>query len=457
MTALTESAAQSGSPAVNSDFLGHPRGLAYIAFTEAWERFSFYGMQALLMLYMTGHLLRPGTIEHVAGIGVLRGALEGLFGPMSVQVLASSVFGLYVGLVYLTPIAGGLVGDRLIGRKRAVLAGAVTMAVGHFTLAFEAAFLMGLLALVAGSGLLKGNLAAQVGNLYGRDDRRRDSAYTVYVTAINVGAFTAPLVCGTLGELYSWHYGFAVAGFGMLISIGIYLAGSRYLPSEQLGRLREQGPRLQRGDGRILFALLIVLAITSLFWTAQAQVWNVYPLWLRDFVDRGVLGTTIPVTWFQALDSLTVLLLAPLIVLLWQIQGQRATEPGDLSKIAMGCAFYGGAYLLLMAGQLTASAGHVALAWSIGFHFLTALGYLYGAPVALALVTRAAPAAVNGMMAGAYYLGLVVGGIVSGRLARFYEPLQPAAFWGLHMVLVASGTVLLAMLRRPLARVLKVT
>ncbi len=349
MTALTESAAQSGSPAVNSDFLGHPRGLAYIAFTEAWERFSFYGMQALLMLYMTGHLLRPGTIEHVAGIAVLRGALEGLFGPMSVQ----------------------------IGRKRAVLAGAVTMAVGHFTLAFEAAFLMGLLALVAGSGLLKGNLAAQVGNLYGRDDRRRDSAYTVYVTAINVGAFTAPLVCGTLGELYSWHYGFAVAGFGMLISIGIYLAGSRYLPSEQLGRLREKGPRLQRGDGRILFA--------------------------------------------------------------------------------MGCAFYGGAYLLLMAGQLTASAGHVALAWSIGFHFLTALGYLYGAPVALALVTRAAPAAVNGMMAGAYYLGLVVGGIVSGRLARFYEPLQPAAFWGLHMVLVASGTVLLAMLRRPLARVLKVT
>ena len=450
MTVAIESASTGGSAAVTAEFLGHPRGLAYIAFTEAWERFSFYGMQALLMLYMTGHLLQAGTVGNVAGFAGLRFVLEGISGPLSPQALASSIFGLYVGLVYFTPVVGGLVGDRLLGRKRAVLSGAGLMAAGHFLLAFEAAFLPGLLTLIVGSGLLKGNLAAQVGNLYSRDDRRRDSAYTVYVTAINVGAFIAPLVCGTLGELYSWHYGFGVAGIGMLIGIGIYLSGARYLPREQLARDRQKGPSLQRGDGRVLVSLVVVLLITALFWTAQAQVWNVYPLWLRDFVDRGVNGLTVPVTWFQSLDSLTVLLAAPLIMLLWRAQGRRATEPDDLSKIALGCGFWSGAYLLLVVGQLSAHHGQVALAWPVAFHVLTALGYLYGAPVALALVTRAAPAAVNGMMAGSYYLGIFVGGILSGRLARLYEPLQPAAFWGLHMLLVGSGALLLLVLRRPL-------
>lgn len=439
-----------------SEFLGHPRGLAYIAFTEAWERFSFYGMQALLMLYMTGHLLKQGSIEHVLGLTGLRTLLEGLAGPMSTQGLASTVFGLYVGLVYLTPVAGGLIGDRLIGRKPAVLSGGALMALGHFMLAFEPAFLPGLAALIVGSGLLKGNLASQVGNLYARDDRRRDSAYTIYVTAINVGAFIAPLVCGTLGELNSWHYGFGAAGIGMLIGMAIYISGSHYLPRETLAKHRDKAPGLQPGDGRTLAALVLVLAITSLFWTAQAQVWNVYPLWLRDFVDRTVTtDLTVPVTWFQSLDSLTVLLQAPLIVLLWRAQGKRGTEPGDLSKIALGCGFWGGAYLLLTVGQLTAHGSHVALPWAVCFHVVTALGYLYGAPVALALVTRTAPAAVNSMMAGAYYLGIFVGGIFSGRLAQLYEPLGPAAFWGLHVLLSISGTLLLVLLRNPLGRALK--
>ena len=445
-----------GTPVKKSgEFLGHPRGLAYIAFTEAWERFSFYGMQALLILYMTGHLLNPGVVEGVAGFASFRAAVESVFGELSQQALASQIFGLYVGLVYLMPILGGLVGDRLTGRTRAVLAGAFLMAAGHFMMAFEALFLFALCALVMGSGLLKGNLAAQVGNLYVKDDRRRDGAYTVYVTAINVGAFLAPLVCGTLGELYGWHYGFGAAGVGMLIGIAIYLAGRRHLPPESIARA-DAGPRLVRGDGSVLFAILVLLIITSLYWTVQAQIWNVYPLWLRDHVDRGVgFGLTVPVTWFQALDSMAVLVFAPLAILLWRWQGRRGTEADDLSKITRGCAWYGGSCLLLAAGAALAGDGLVLLVWPVVFHFVVAVGYLYAAPIALSLVSRAAPAAVGAMMVGAYYLAIFVGGVFSGWLARFYEPLQPTAFWLLHAAIGGAGAILIFALRSWFLRILR--
>jgi POT family proton-dependent oligopeptide transporter len=214
-----------GSPPLQRTFFGHPRGLAYIVFAEGWERFSFYGMQALLVLYMTGQLLKAGSVENIAGFAGFRSLLEGALGPLSTQALASQIFGLYIALVYFFPIVGGLIGDRLTGRTRAVIAGAVLMAIGHFLMVFESAFLMALAALIFGSGLLKGNLAAQVGDLYDKADSRRDSAFSMYCLAINVGAFVAPLVCGTLGELYGWHYGFGVAGIGMLVGIAIYMSG----------------------------------------------------------------------------------------------------------------------------------------------------------------------------------------------------------------------------------------
>ncbi len=432
----------------------HPRGLAYIAFTEAWERFSFYGMQALLVLYMAGHLLQPGVIEQVAGFGSLRVGIEAVFGTLSTQALASQIFGLYIGLVYFMPIFGGLLGDRVIGRRRAVLLGAGAMAVGHFLMAFEAAFLP---ALIVGSGLLKGNLAAQVGALYAKDDRRRDSAYTTYCTAINVGAFVVPLVCGTLGEFYGWHYGFGAAGVGMLIGIVIYLSGAKYLPVDGPSSSVDQ-PRLrmQPGDARKVIVILVLLAITALFWTVQTQVWNTYPIWLRDHVDRSLpFGLTLPVTWFQALDSLSVLLFAPLVMLLWRRQAQRAAEPSDLSKIALGCAFFTFACLLLCAGQWLAGEYRVPVLWPIAFHFACAAAYLYVAPIALALVSRAAPASVNAMMVGSYYLGLFVGGIASGWLARFYEPFGPVAFWFLHVLVAAAGALSVLLLRGMFVRVLE--
>jgi POT family proton-dependent oligopeptide transporter len=452
MNAAVEAAADPPAQVAAKTFLGHPRGLAYIVFAEGWERFSFYGMQALLMLYMTGHLLQPGVVENVAAFAGFRRALESVFGALSPQALASQIFGLYVGLVYFFPVVGGLIGDRLLGRTRAVVLGAGLMAAGHFLMAFEAAFLYALAALILGSGFLKGNLAAQVGDLYPKNDSRRDSAFSMYCLAINVGAFIAPLVCGTLGELYGWHLGFGAAGVGMLIGAAIYLAGRAHLPAERVAQSSTPRPRLQLGEGRTVAVLCGMIGLVSLFWTAQTQVWNTYPLWLRDRVDRGVFDLTIPVTWFQSLDTLAVLSLAPFVIWLWRRQSQRGSEPGELGKIAVGCGAFATACALLAVSELVSGSGSVAVLWPAVFHFICAIGYLYVWPVTLALVSREAPAAVNAMTVGAAYLALFAGGVMSGWLGRYYETMPTPQFWLMHAVIVAVGGALILALRGSLLR-----
>ncbi|MBB6093734.1 POT family proton-dependent oligopeptide transporter [Povalibacter uvarum] len=454
MTTAIDTPTQSNPARDDRTFLGQPRGLAYIVFTEAWERFSFYGMQALLVLYMTGHLLQPGNVENVAGFAAFRSGIEAVFGQLSLQALASQIFGLYIGMIYFMPVLGGLLGDRVLGRRKAVTAGAALMAAGHFLMAFEAAFLLALFSLILGSGLLKGNLAAQVGGLYAKNDPRRDTAFSLYCMSINVGAFIAPLVCGTLGELYGWHYGFGAAGVGMLVGIVIYLSGRNHLPVDRVAD-RSERVKLQPGEGRVIAALLGVLAITGLFWTGQTQVWNTYPIWIRDHVDRDLFGLSIPVTWFQSLDSLAVLVFAPVVIWFWRWQAKRRSEPGDLVKIALGCAFFAIACFLLSVGEWFAGEGKTALLWPAAFHFVCAAGYLYAAPIALALVSRAAPVSVNAMMVGAYYLALFAGGIVSGWLGRFFEAMSPASFWLMHAAIVGSGAVLILLLRPLLIRELR--
>ena len=434
-------------------FFGHPRGLAFIVFTGAWERFSFYGMQALLMLYMVKHLLQPGSIEKVSGLGALRSLLEAMTGPLSTQAFASLTFGIYVAMVYVLPIFGGLAGDRVLGQRRAVILGAVAMALGHFLMAFETAYLYALLALIVGSGLLKGNLVAQVGQLYGKGDARRSAGFSMYAVSINIGAVIGPLVCGTLGEKVGWHYGFTAAGIGMLIGLAIYLAGSREMPADQL--TQRERIRLQPEDWRPIKALFVMFLIHTLYWIAQTQVWNTYPLWIESRVSRHVLGWEVPVTWFQSLDSFTVLALAPIVIWLWRRQAQRGVEPGDLGKIAIGCAFFGTACLALFMGERLAGTGQVALLWPVLFHLVCALGYLFVFPVALALFSRTAPPSVNGMMAGVCYLSLGVGSVISGWLGRFYEMMTPGNFWLMHGIIVGTGTVLLLLLRGPLGRALE--
>lgn len=322
-------------------------------------------------------------------------------------------------------------------------------------MAFEASFLFALLMLILGSGLLKGNLAAQVGALYDKSDKRRDSGYSIYVFSVNVGATIAPLICGTLGELYGWHYGFGVAGIGMLIGLAIYILGQPHLPKDRVETEGEEAPKLQKGDGVVILSILGMLALTSLYWTAQTQVWNAYPLWLREHVDRSVFGLDVPVTWFQSLDSMAVLVLAPLVLWYWRHQSKRQAEPSDLIKLTIGCAVFAAAFILLGLGDLLSGDNQTLLIWPVIFHFVCGIGFLYVGPIALALTSRAAPDAVNSMMVGSYYLAIFVGGLFSGWLARFYEQMPTANFWLLHAAIVGFAAVLIFALRPLLTRSMK--
>src|SRR6184192_4885433 len=243
-------------------FIGHPRGLGYIAFTEAWERFSYYGMQALLVLYMVNRLLHPGHIEHIAVFGPFRHLIETFRGPLSVQALASTIFGLYTGLVYLTPIAGGFIADRFLGRTRTITIGALLMSAGHFLMAFDVTFLLALTCLLTGVGCFKGNLASQVGALYAPGDNRRADAFQIYYIFINGGVIAAPLIVGTLGEVYGWHWGFGAAGVGMLIGLTIYLSGRKYLPPDSPVVEEKEAaakPKLTRQEKMAIVILLVLL------------------------------------------------------------------------------------------------------------------------------------------------------------------------------------------------------
>src|SRR5436309_3532382 len=233
------------------DLFGHPRGLSFLFATEMWERFSYYGMRALLVLYMVKQLLHPGHVENVIGLSALKYLLESIFGPLGVQPFASQIYGLYTGLVYLTPVFGGMLADRVLGQHRTILLGAAMMALGHFMMAFEPLFLFALTMLILGNGAFKPNMSAQVGGLYVRGDQRRDRAYSIFYVGINLGAFLAPLVCGTLGEELGWHYGFTAAGIGMTIALAIYLYAMPELPPDELHKASAAGMQnkpLDRGE-----------------------------------------------------------------------------------------------------------------------------------------------------------------------------------------------------------------
>src|SRR6202521_1932374 len=268
-------------------FIVHPRGLGYLAFAEAWERFSYYGMQSLLVLYMINRLLHPGHIERVAGFGPFRHLLESVYrGPLSIQALASTIFGLYPGLVYLTPIGGGLIADRVLGRTRTITIGAMLMSAGHFLMAFDFSFLIALTCLLTGVGCFKGNLASQVGALYATGDNRRADAFQIYYIFINGGVVISPLIAGTLGEVYGWHWGFGAAGVGMLIGLTIYLLGRKYLPPDspvveekEASANHTAKSKLTRRDRMAILILVVLLPFLTIAIIPNQQIFNAYLVW----------------------------------------------------------------------------------------------------------------------------------------------------------------------------------
>jgi proton-dependent oligopeptide transporter, POT family len=439
--------ASADSATKEPEVLGHPRGLLFIAGTELWDRISFHGMQALLVLYMVEQLLLPGHAERIAGFHGFRMAIESITGPLSTQALASQIFGLYIGLVYFVPVFGGLLGDRLLGRRRAVALGALLMTAGHFCLAFERTFLVALALLTSGAGLLRGNLVSQVGDLYSKDDPRRSAGFQIYVGTLNTGAFIAPLITGVLSQAYGWHYAFGFAGIGMLIGLALYVSGRRYLPADGLRRSGGVRTRLAGRDKRVVLHMCLLLPILALFWVAQSQVWNTYNLWVRDHVDLVVAGWRMPVPWLQAVDGLAAVVMVLPALVFWRWQRARAAEPDDLSKLAIGCFVFAGSLVWLACGQLADPAsGSVPLLWALAFHFISNAGYVYFAPIAIALYSRSAPAAVNAMMIGVYYLAIFFGSTISGRLGGLYERVSPSEFWLLHAAVAGTGGVLILLL-----------
>ena len=449
-----------GTSRSDSAFFGHPAGLGWLSFCELWERFSFYGMQALLVLYLSNWLFLPQNIGHVAGMDAVRHAIESATGPRSPQQLASAVFGLYAGFVYLTPLFGGLLADRVLGRTKTVVLGASLMAAGHFLMAFEASFLVAIACLLVGVGCFKGNIAAQVGDLYAPDDRRRATAFQIFVLAVQVAVILAPIVCGTLGEKVAWHWGFGAAGVGMLIGLFVYLAGRRWLPPEPAATPKAEathaGSALTRRDKARVALLLALIPVLVLSIVGNQQYANAFPLWSERHMDLLLFGWQVPVTWLQAIDAFvsTATMLAS--IAFWRWWAQRRREPDELTKMGWGAILAAGgpALIVLAAGVADATHSKVSLIWTLGYTLVNDLGFANILPVGLALYSRAAPPRLEGLMIGVYYLHLFVGNAFVGWLAGFLETMPGREFWGLHAALVLCAGVLLLVCRAAFGKVL---
>jgi POT family proton-dependent oligopeptide transporter len=442
------------------DILGHPRGLAFLFTTEMWERFSYYGMRALLVLYMVKYLLLPDHAGSVIGLATLRGVLEGIFGTLGSQPFSSHIYGLYTGLVYLTPFFGGLIADRLLGQHRTIVIGAALMAAGHFMMAFEPLFLFALTALILGNGCFKPNMSAQVGSLYRPGDPRRDRAYSIFYVGINLGAFLAPLVCGTLGEAAGWHYGFGTAGVGMTIGLAIYLYALRSyaLPPDELHRARAAGePKkpLTRVEWRAILALLLLFLPNTLFWATYEQQGNTIPLWADDFTDRTinliVWRGEIPTTWFQAFNPFMIFAFTPFVIALWAWQARRGTEPSSVTKMAYGCFGVALANLVMVGAAWQADGGpEASWLWLVAYFVVITVGELYLSPVGLSLVSKMSPARMVSMMMGVWLGISFVGNFIGGWLGSFWSAMDKMHFFLMIAAVAACAGLVIWAFDRPL-------
>ena len=404
-------------------FFGQPPGLAILFLTQMWETFSYFGMRALLVYYMTKQLL----------IG---------------QQQASMIYGLYTATVYFTPIVGGVIADRWLGRRRAVIIGGTIMAFGHFLMASESLFFFALAAIALGNGLFLPSLPSQIDGLYGKDDPRRGSAYNFYYVGTNLGGLLAPLVCGTLGEVYGWHWGFGAAGIGMLGGLTLYVLGQRWLPAEtELRRSRDVettgGTTPHHALRQRVMALVAVALCVMLFRGAYEQTGNTIALWADAGINRHLAGDVIiPMTWFQALNPLLVIALTPLLVAHWTRQARRGREPTPARKMAMGAFGVGAAFAMLAFVDASAH-GQASWIWLALFFLVLTTGELFILPIGLGLFARLAPKGHGATTIAGWFFASFGGNLLAGVLGMLWTGIGPSAFFGaMAMVAAAAGTLL---------------
>jgi len=471
-------------------FLGHPKGLGFLGFTEACERFSYYSMQTLLVLYMVNYLLLPGRIDGVVGLDWLRSwHYKGLEG----QPLSSAIFGDYTSLVYLTPILGGIIADRLTGRKVALIAGGIIMAIGHFLMAIEGAFLFALLSLIVGVGLFKGNIATQVGELYKEHDLRRAMAFQIFYIFINVSVIAAPLISGTLGQKVGWHYGFGCAGVVMVAGLLIYLSAGRWLPVDQNRRADEPKSRsitavvaagigiailvlawlglsgflfaswteglvvtviligalylfLARGLGgdekQRLLALFVLIPVLAIALLTNQEIFNAYLVWGDQQFNLTFGGKTLPSSWLITLDAILSFSMLVAVAAFWKWWSLKRREPDEISKMIIGSLFTiaGGACLFLAAVTQPAG-GKIGLFWPFMFHLLNSIGFAHILPISLALFTKIAPKQITATVIGLYYLAFFASNKIVGSIGQLYSTLPTPTFWLIHIASAGVGLV----------------
>ena len=444
-------------------FFGHPKGLFILFFTEMWERFSYYGMRSLLVLYMVKYLfIQPDVGARVLGFNAVRGAFESLFHTgYSAQPLSSWVYGLYTGFVYFTPFFGGLLADRVLGQRKTVVVGGILMAIGHFMMASEALFFPALMCLILGNGCFKPNISTQVGLLYPPGDKRRDSAFSIFYVGINLGAFLAPLVCGSLGQSkrFGWHWGFAAAGVGMVLGLIFYLMNQKYLAQDVLAQRRaEVAPvkhKLTREEGMRVGAIVIACAIVASFWAVYEQQGNTLQLWADQNTRWVFFGITIPSTWYQAFNPFMIFLFTPLLTSLWGWQRARGQEPTSLTKMAMGCVLLGLGFIIMIAAAngLSSPEAKRSILWLVGSTVVYTLGELYLSPIGLSFVTKVAPVRIVSMMMGVWFLANFIGNYMTGYLGTFYEKISHAAFFQLMTTIAVVAGLVLFVIGRPLDKI----
>jgi proton-dependent oligopeptide transporter, POT family len=428
-------------------FLGHPKGLGYLAFVEGCERFSYYSMQTLLVLYMVKYLLLPENIGSVAGLDWLRAnyytGLEG-------QPLASAIFGDYTALVYLTPILGGIIADRWLGRRATLIAGGLVMALGHFLMAFEGSFLFALMALVVGVGLFKGNIASQVGELYSPADLRRAMAFQIFYIAINVSVIAAPLVAGTLGEKVGWHWGFGAAGVVMVIGLIAYIAAGPWLPADNRPAKRDKVRRAKmEGNDWLRFAAVVVLVpILAVSLLTNQEIFNAYLVWADEQFQLTFFGQTLPTSWMITIDAAFSFSMLVGVAAFWKWYGARPNtgwrEPDELGKMIIGSLFSVAGGLCLVMAAATQGGGKIGLFWPVMFHLLNSIGFAHILPVALALFSRLAPRSMAATVIGIHYLAFFAANKIVGEVGGWYSSMETTSFWLLHVGAAATGLVAFA-------------
>jgi proton-dependent oligopeptide transporter, POT family len=495
-------------------FFGHPRGLSTLFFTEMWERFSYYGMRALLILFMTAPAAAGGL-----GFDTAR---------------AGPIYALYVSSVYLLSVPGGWVADRVLGLRRTVFVGGVIIMSGHICLAIPsiATFYLGLVLIAVGTGLLKSNVSVLVGKLYQPDDVRRDAGYSIYYMGINSGALIAPIITGWLAQSdgfkrilesagirpeTSWHWGFAAAAVGMFLGLVQYVIGGKHLSPDGLHPVRPTDPVsaakverqvrlvgvvtlilllvlggfalsgvvaidaevISRNFGWVLIAVtvgffawlfllgkwtreerksLVVIAVlflaATVFWMAYEQAGSTLNLFAQRSVDNRMLGHSFPASWYQSLPPLFIILFAPVFAAIWVRLGSR--NPSSPAKFAIGLFLLGLGFAVMIAAATTAVSGaRVSPLWLVLSYWLQTMGELCLSPVGLSAMSKLAPVRIAGLVMGVWFLALAVGNYLAGMASSFYETVPlPKLF--MLVTLTALGTALvLALLVKPIRRMLE--